>query len=237
MANRTYPEWRYVRWRREAEDEVRGIDPSAVAGGTCGEPLRARDSGDPGNPGNHGEPGGRCTKVAGWKTAHPGVGICYVHGGGSARENCKGAWKLAIVMSAREYGLSLAGELNVSPWDALLGQVRLLGAQVEYFRQKIVAVEAMEGPDGASLRPGGENHDLVVLLEARGERLAKTSKMAIDAGVAVRLVEQVETEAALMARALQLTLESLGLDEAQKVLARRLLATNLVALEGSLEEV
>lgn len=138
-------------------------------------------------------------------------------------------------MSAREYGLSLAGELNVSPWDALLGQVRLLGAQVEYFKQKIATVEALD-PEGTSLRPGGENHDLVALLEARGERLAKTAKMAIDAGVAARLVEQVETEAALMARALQLTLEKLGLDEAQKMLARQLLASNLVALEGSLEE-
>lgn len=218
---------RYERWRTEAEDEVRGVPPEAIAGGSCGEPKRVREAGiDP----------GRCTKVAGWKTAHLGVGPCAVHGGRSARENCKGAWKLAIAMSAREYGLSLAGELQVSPWQALLGQVRLLAAQVAYYRQRIAEVEAMDA-DGATLRPGGENFDLVSLLEARGERLAKTSKMAIDAGVAERFVAQVETEAALMARALTLTLENLGLDEAQKVLARQVLATNLVALEGSVEEV
>lgn len=141
----------------------------------------------------------QCTSPAGHKTDHEGVGLCREHGGNYGRGKVQGA-----IMTAHAY----ADELNVTPWEALLAQVRLLYAQVQWLRWRVA--EAEEKGDADALRPGGAGWDWVTMLEARGERLAKVSKMAIDAGVAERLIKQIELEGEILFKSV-----IAGLDAAQ----------------------
>ena len=67
------------------------------------------------------------------------------------------------------------------------------------------------------------------------DKLAKISKLAIDAGVAERLVRQLELEAQLMLRATSLTFDELGLDPDTRQRALGIMSRNLLALEA--EEV
>lgn len=163
----------------------------------------------------------RCHRGAGQGTDHAGVGLCWMHDGHRGRGKVQGA----ILM-----GHAFGDELNVSPWEALLQQVRLLANQVAWAQLRVNQAEATGGD--AAIRPGGEGWDWVVLLEARGDRLARVSKMAIDAGVAQQLVRQIELEADYMYKAASAMLDSLGLSDTARELALSVLSTRLLELEA-----
>jgi hypothetical protein len=146
-------------------------------------------------------PADMCAREAGYLTDHAGVGMCFYHNGYFGRELKKGA----ILMA-----LAYADEMNVSPWDALLGQCRLLSNQVAWLRARVYEAEKAYGPPG--LRPGGEGFDWVMMLEARGDRLAKVAKMCVDAGIQERLVQQIEMEADTMMKSALAGLDALALE-------------------------
>jgi hypothetical protein len=150
-----------------------------------------------------------CTRTAGYLTEHAGVGMCFYHNGYFGRELKKGA----ILMA-----LAYADEMNVSPWDALLGQCRLLANQVAWLRLRVYEAERAFGAPG--LRPGGEGFDWVMMLEARGDRLAKVAKMCLDAGIQERIVQQIEVESDMMVKGALAGLDALALegDEREKFL-------------------
>src|SRR5688572_21071023 len=122
-------------------------------------------------------PAGPCHRRAGYGTSHEGVGFCNRHGGYYGRGKNEGAILMAMLF---------AEEMKVTPWEALLSQVRLLANQVRWLTIRVQNAELEFGVD--AIKPDGQAWHWVCLLEARGDRLAKVSKMAIDAGVAERLV-------------------------------------------------
>lgn len=140
----------------------------------------------------------QCHRAAGQGTEHEGVGLCYMHDGWRGRGLAQGA-----ILMAMAYG----DELNVTPWQALLQQVRMLANQVAYAQQKVIEGEKAYGAE--SLLPGGKTYEWVALLEARGDRLAKVSKMTIDAGVAKMIAYQLDLEAEIMYKAANAALDSL----------------------------
>ncbi len=166
----------------------------------------------------------RCKSPAGKGTSHVGFGSCVAHGGAKRVGRAEGGWLMA---------LSFVGERDITPWQAMLEQVRLLAGQVAYCQQKIAEVEAMDADGGGEcLLVGGAAHPWVVLLEARGDRLARVSKAAIDAGIAERLVRQVELEAELMVRALSRALELLpALTDEDRETVMTSMSEELVRLE------
>lgn len=127
-------------------------------------------------------------------------------------------------------GHAFGDELNVTPWEGLLQQVRLLANQVAWAQKRVNAAEEKGGED--AIRPGGIGWDWVVLLESRGERLAKVSKMAIDAGVAQQLVKQMELEADAMYKAASAMLDSLGLKDDVRESALAVMSRELLAIEA-----
>lgn len=162
----------------------------------------------------------QCEQPAGAFTLHEGVGKCNRHGGNYGR----GAIQGAVLMAN-----AFADELNVSPWEGMLQQVRLLANQVNWLAKRVNEAEKISED---SIMPGGDKYYLVALLEARGDRLAKVSKMAIDAGIAERFVRQVELEGELMYKA---TLHALGLEGIEGAAQERILsalAEKLLELEG-----
>lgn len=162
----------------------------------------------------------QCPRPAGHRTNHEGVGLCWEHGGHFGKGAVQGA-----VMMAHAY----ADELDVSPWQALMSQVRLLSAQVSWLRARVLDAELQKGVN--ALKPGSDDYPWVAMLEARGERLAKVAKMAIDAGVAERFVRQLELEGEMMMTAAVHALDSIGITGEARETALASMAEKLLELE------
>lgn len=157
----------------------------------------------------------RCRRYPGEGTAHYGVGPCVAHETADVRE----AWRVAM---------EIAREENISPWDALLRSTRLAANRVAWVDRQLAEVVA---------RHDGEPFALEVrqaLQESRKERqlLARTAKSAVDAGVAERLVRQVELEGRLVAEVLGRTLDALELTVDQRQVAFQVAHRELLELEA-----
>jgi len=158
---------------------------------------------------------GECRMPAGEGTKHKGFGPCRIHG--QAKEHR--AWEMA---------LDVARELNVSPWEALIKTVRLSAGRVAWVDEQLrEATRRNDGEESAA-------EVRIWLKESRDERthLAKVSKAAIDAGVAERLVRNVELEGQLVAEVIGRVLDKLSLDPAVRVLAFEEAHRQLLVLEA-----
>lgn len=163
----------------------------------------------------------RCKFEAGRGTVHEGIGRCTVHMG----KTHAGAGEAAVLVA-----MLFAEEMQVTPWEALLQQVRLLYNQVKWLQLRVTEVERQDGE--RALLPGGSGWEWVLLLESRGDRLAKVSKMAIDAGIAQQLVRQVELEAENMVLAAVAMLDQLGITGAARDNALETMGRKLMELES-----
>lgn len=171
-----------------------------------------------------------CPRFAGQGTVHAGAGRCVAHGGAKRRGRAEGAWAMAH---------AFARELDCSPWEALLRAVRIAAGKVAYCEWVLSQATndlELEGRFGRSeeggllLHPdtgdplgGGQLRDLswwVQKSELWTDRLARYGKMAIDAGVAERLVQQVEVEGQAVGRVLSSALGELEGEVSEELLAR-----------------
>lgn len=137
--------------------------------------------------------------------------------------------------------LSYSVARNVTPWDALLEEVRSLAGQVAFLDWKIGSITRVGGDD-ALLNWTESGAALWVAMRAdRGDKLARVSKMAIDAGVAQALLQQVQLQGELMYRAARdgvaEAVERLGLplDEEQQLDLVASIARQVVRLEEEQE--
>jgi hypothetical protein len=124
--------------------------------------------------------------------------------------------------------LEVARELDVSPWEALVLAVRRAAGRVAWVDEQLTL--ATRECDGNSLATPVVRW----LAESRRERalLARTAKAAVDAGVAERLVRQVELEGRVVAEVLGRVLDRLELDPDQRRLAFEEAHTQLLVLES-----
>lgn len=174
----------------------------------CGEPIRRR--------GERSSWLEYCERPAGWGTEHPGAGPCRSHR--SRLGSGTGAWIVAH---------AFARALEITPWEGLLWAVRVAAGRVAFIEAKLGTADCDE-----DLQPDGRLAFWVRESKDERDRLARVSKLAIDAGVAERLVRQLELEAQLMLRATTLTLDELGLDEDVRSRALGIMSRNLLALEA-----
>lgn len=174
----------------------------------------------------------RCPRPAGEGTTHPGYGPCIHHRGNSGP--VQAAWRKAM---------NIASELDVSPWESLLTEVKISSGRIAWIDQKLVeAVEAdeerktlasvvdPESPASIGLGPGVKE----LLVESRAERRHRSvvAKAAIDAGVAERLVRSIENEGALVAAAIIAGLDALVLTTEQRTAALSAAHSKLLAIEA-----
>lgn len=223
-----------TRWQRAGYDdaETEWEESAGEPGGTCGVLITRGVIA-----------GRRCPRMAGQGTVHLGAGRCVAHGGAKSRGRAAGAW-----LMAHRFGQ----ELDCSPWEGLLRAVRIAAgksAYCEFVLGQATDDLELEGRFGRSeegilLHPdtgeplgGGEMRNLswwVDKSEVWSDRLARYSKMAVDAGVAERLVAQVEAEGAAIGRVLEAVIDELG-DDAPIELVGRLRARmrrELLAIES-----
>lgn len=161
----------------------------------------------------------QCPNPAGLRTQHEGIGVCQAHGGNKKKGRALSAW---ILMHA------MAQQLNVSPWDALLSQIRLLSGQVAFLTHKLG--ETTTNDD--DLRPDGDSFYWMELLEQRGKRLAIVSKMAIDAGIAERMITIMENQAQILHQSVQKAAIEMNLDENSQYELLTKVAMNFQAIES-----
>ena len=149
--------------------------------------------------------GGLCELPSGWGTAHVGYGRCKLHGGSS---------RSGEVAAARQAAVVLASELRMAPQDALLWTVWLAAAEVDYFNQRVADLDG----EKILVEHDRRGPELNAYLRARNdanERLARYSKMALDAGIAERQVRISEVQLELLTDAFSLLLDSLALTREQ----------------------
>ncbi len=155
-----------------------------------------------------------CYVPAGTGTAHVGVGACFRHD--SQVERAAGAWAVAH---------RIAQVLDISPWDALLLAVKRAAAWAAFYDSKLAEVS-----DDDELRPDGAAADWVRAAERVNDKLARWSKMAVDAGVAQLLVQQARTDGEQIVRVLNAAIAEANLTEAQEDRMRDALARALRTL-------
>lgn len=160
-----------------------------------------------------------------------------MHRGNSEEGRREGAWIVAH---------AFARALDVTPWEGLLTAVKIAAGKVAFCEHKIgTATEdrQLEPPVKGCISEAGRTQDeqgtnlwlWVKQAELWHDKLAKVSALAIQQGVAERLVRQLELEARIMLQATHRTLDELGFSDDEKQRAVVIMSRNLLALEA--EEV
>lgn len=117
----------------------------------------------------------------------------------------------------------IAEVLDVSPWDALLLAVKRCAAWAAFYESKLAEVT-----DDEDLRPNGQAYAWVEAAERVNDKLARWSKMAVDAGVQKIMVERAQTEGAYIARVLNHALAEAALDDETETRIREALRRALL---------
>jgi len=124
----------------------------------------------------------------------------------------------------------IARELDISPWDALLAAVRISAFKVRSYEEQVARLVAQHGAD--CQRPGELGYAWVLLSQQERRHLLRAAKAAVDAGVAERMVRQVELEGAVIVQVLGAALDALDLDPDRRVLAHSVIHRELLALDS-----
>lgn len=156
--------------------------------------------------------GAPCQKPAGWGTGVP-FGVCRLHGGMAPTHR-----QAAAVAMARAHIATLLGPVDIEAHDALQMALALTAAEVGYFSERIadlgaddIAGQATVSTTRRAAAAGAEGDDepsdvvevrqlppaLHIWVKARAdaiERLARFSKMALDADVDERRVRVQEVQ-------------------------------------------
>ncbi len=160
---------------------------------------------------------GTCENRAGHLTDHLGAGKCGPHGGNGTFEKlvCQ------IMMTHK-----VATELDLSAWDVLLTAMRRTAGMAAFYDHKLARVI-----DDEELKPGGASYEWVVGSQTQWKEAARFAKMALDAGVAERLVQSVQLEATLLYNFFTKLMEELRLSPELEERARLFLRNEALALE------
>jgi hypothetical protein len=136
-----------------------------------------------------------------------GALVCRMHGGSSPQAKAKAKQRRAVGEAVREVA-RLGGAIDVQPLDALVGLVREAAANVQVYRMVVgrlipdidrdgIVLPAIEG-EYVTI-PERENV-LVKIYDAERDRLARYSKLCLDAGVDERRVRIAEAQGQALAR-------------------------------------
>lgn len=124
-------------------------------------------------------------------------------------------------------GHALARELNVTPWEALLGEVRRSAGEVAWLDWKVSTATTDD-----DLAPGGALFYWDQRRQLARTHMARVAKLALDAGVAERMLAQVQHEGEELLAVVRRILESsrLALNDDQLTIARDIMRSELLAL-------
>lgn len=170
--------------------------------------------------------GAPCRRPAGAGTDHVGYGPCKLHGGSTATHR-KHAAKLQAAAEANRLGVVMGLPIEVDPLEALLRCIWIAAGEVSYCSDRIselgddeAVVNYHESQTGSEISyektsTAAELNIWIVARRDAMDRLAKYSKMAIDAGVAERQVRVAEKLGGIIGALVQSVLGDLDLSAKQ----------------------
>jgi hypothetical protein len=142
----------------------------------------------------------------------------------------------------------LAGEAEITPWDALLLAVRRRAARVLWCDQMVAAAiqrqraeeraERDDDPDYATPAADApfvpDSSVRAWLVESRNEErlMTRAAKMAIDAGVAEAVIRRLELEGRLVTETLVAGMDAIELSPEQRMTMLEAAHKKLLAIEG-----
>src|SRR3954449_9112667 len=177
--------------------------------------------------------GTHCKRPAGWGSDHPGWGRCKLHGGNTPNGR-RYAYQLEAIAQVPRMG----GEVDVEPTDALLYCVRREAGRQAWLRTML---EVETADDAEIAEPNTRVAGFARLEIEATERLARFSKMALDAGVAERRIRIAERQAQALAHAFTTALDASAMGSRMSAQDRaelvRLFARQLVLLEQGAGDV
>jgi len=151
--------------------------------------------------------GQRCTKPP-----TRGNNVCPSHGGNAPQVKAAGQRRIAA-QKARTHLETLGLPREVDPATALLEEVWRSAGHVAWLGRIIAGADHDDARlDGSALVADGQPSVWVRLYNDERDRLAKVSKMALDAGVAQALVDIAHTQSAQLIRYTDALLRELGHD-------------------------
>lgn len=189
--------------------------------------------------------GEHCSQAAGFQTDHPGYGQCRIHGGITPAGK-----KAAARQAGREIiqAVKFGGDLNitnVTAEQALIEEVRRSTAMVRWLEERIGTWD-YDDSEGAVMgglpRMVGETYRggmtitdqqawMIVYREERAHA-AKVAKMAIDAGIAERMVRIAEDQGIMLGTAIKAVLDALNLNPRQAKLVPQVVPQILRAISN-----
>jgi hypothetical protein len=175
--------------------------------------------------------GETCRLYAGQGTNHLGIGQCKYHLG-NTQNQIKHAAKIVAGRRAKYLEAQKLEEfgqvIHVDPLDALLWTIHLSAGHIFWLQADLAAL-----PDEDKLK-SFEGQVLMRLWNEERERLARTAKLALDAGVAERQVAMAERFGEQLARLIGGILgdPELALNKRQVAASRDVVQRHLVALDA-----
>jgi hypothetical protein len=162
--------------------------------------------------------GETCRNYAGYGTDHKGVGTCKFHFG-----NAQAHKKHAVKVEAEQRLRVIGQPLDINPIDALLWTVRISAGHIVLIQQEL---EKLDEPTMTH-----EGRVLLTMWDSERDRLAKTAKLAVDAGVAEKAIRLAEMYGELLARLIKGILVDLKLTVAQDAISGEVVRRHLMAMD------
>jgi hypothetical protein len=169
---------------------------------------------------------GKCKKEAGYGTTHLGYGKCKWHGG-STQSGTVAATKQRVRLEAQMYGTPI----DIEPHEALLQEVRRCAGHVHWLGELIAT--ATDPNQLTEITQSGEILGVWMrMYHEERKMLVSAAANAVRAGVAEREVAVAESQARLLAQAVQAILADpdLGLDARQRMAAPGIARRHMLAL-------
>lgn len=185
-----------------------------------------------------------CLNNAGEGTSHPGIGHCKFHGGSTAAGNKSAAREFGrqLIQGQKE---KFGGDrksphiADITPEIALIEEVRRSVAMVRWLEERIGTWHYEVNPDDPELPLEGtplgglpalidetargastftDEREWLLLYREERRHAAQVAKMAIDAGLAERMVRLAEDQGRMLAAAIRAVLDAMGLSPEQRAL-------------------
>lgn len=177
-----------------------------------------------------------CEQPAGWGTDHLGVGRCKRHGGSTPTHQTAARREMAE-QAVKTYGL----RVDVSPVDALLGEVQWTAGHVAWLRERVQELESealtwgtTETVDkgsgeftGVDTTEAAKPNVWLVLYQQERKHLVDVCKTAITCGIEERRVKLAEAQGEVVAGVIRSILAELGLTPEQAARAPEVASRHL----------